>query len=322
MKCIALRSAALLVALGLGPGYGTGYIGISRADDPPAAKQPALKLTARAKIASIDSKTNQVKLRTEDDKPLLVTVDEQTKIRLNDREIAFKDLREGLEVAVVYQTVNGRNMASALNVASTLEPPPAQTESPSKGSVAVIRAPKQMKVTGVVSKVMQASNSFVLRQADGHEDTYYLENTATAADLQEGATLTVVYQVRNVVNSVGISSADGTTTAVPRTSETATQAEGGAVGAAGFTIFEGDFVRAVPEEGFVILKSREGKERKFFTQKSTTFMLNNKKAQLADFQAGSPVSVQFKSVNGRDTISNFSSMPRATPATPSTVRPR
>jgi Cu/Ag efflux protein CusF len=313
MKCTAWRSAALLAALGLG----TGYISISRADDPPAAKQPALKLTARAKIASIDPKTNQVKLRTEDDKPLLVTVDGQTKIRLNDREIAFGDLREGLEVAVVYQTVNGRNMASALNVASTLEPPPAEKESPSKGTVAVIRAPKQMKVTGIVAKVMQASNSFVLRQADGHEDTYYLENTASAADLQEGATVTVVYQVRNVVGSLGITSADGATSALPRTSET-----GAAVGAAGFTAFEGEFVRAVPEEGFVILKSREGKERKFFTQKNTNFMLNNKKAQLADFQTGSPVSVQFKSMNGRDTISNFSSMPTAAPAAPGKVRPR
>ena len=212
-------------------------------------------------------------------------------------------------------------MASALNLASTLEPPPAQTESPSKGTVAVIRAPKQMKVTGTVAKVMQASNSFVLRQADGHEDTYYLENTASAADLQEGAAVTVVYQVRNVVSSVGLTSADGVTTSAPRTSETATQ-DGAAVGAAGFTTFEGDFVRAVPEEGFVILKSRDGKERKFFTQKSSNFMLNNKKAQLSDFQAGSQVTVQFRSQNGRDMISNFSSMPTGTPAAPAKVRPR
>jgi len=72
-------------------------------------------------------------------------------------------------------------------------------------------------------------------------------------------------------------------------------------------------------EGLVILKSRDGKERKFFTQKSSTFMMNNKRAQLNDFQVGSPVSVRFKSVDGRDMISNFNSMPAAAPAR---VRPR
>jgi len=306
MNSFRLRSMVLLVVLGLW----VGYVPMSRADD------PALKLTTRAKIATIDSKTNQVKLRTEDDKPLTVIVDNQTKIRLNDREVRLADLREGLEVAIVYQAVNGKNMASALTVASTAEPPPPPTESPSKGTVAVIRAPKQMKVTGTVVKVLQASNSFLVRLSDGHEDMFYFDNTASAADLEEGASVTVVYQVRNVVSSVALTSADGTTTAAPRRSEVIPQDET----AAGFLSFEGDIVRVAPEEGFVILKSRDGKERKFFTHKSSTFMMNNKKAQLNDFQVGSPVSVRFKSVDGRDMISNFNSMPAA-PA-PAKVRPR
>ncbi len=78
MNSFRLRSMVVLVVLGL---WG-GYVPMSRADE------PALKLTTRAKIATIDPKTNQVKLRTEDDKPLTVIVDNQTKIRLNDREVA------------------------------------------------------------------------------------------------------------------------------------------------------------------------------------------------------------------------------------------
>jgi len=302
---LRLRLMVLLLALGLW----SGSAAISRADD------PALKLTTKAKIATIDSKTNQVKLRTEDDKPLTVIVDGQTKIRRNDREVRLADLREGLEVAVVYQTINGKNLASALTVQSVAEPPPPATESPSKGTVAVIRAPKQIKVTGTVIKVMQASNSFLMRFSDGHEDMFYFENTASAADMEEGATVTVVYQVRNVVSSVAITSTDGTTTAAPRLSEVI-QGET----AAGLTSFEGDIVRLAPEEGFVILKSRDGKERKFFTEKNTSFMMNNKKAQLNDFQVGSPVSVRFRPMDGRDMISNFSSMP--TTAAPAKVRPR
>ena len=137
--------------------------------------------------------------------------------------------------------------------------------------------------------------------------------------MQEGTTVTVVYQVRNVVSSVGITSADGVTTPAPRATETATPTD---TAAAGFLTFEGDIVRIAPEEGFVILKSRDGKERKFFTHKSSTFMMNNQKAQLSDFQSGSPVTVKFRSQNGRDVISNFSSMPTGTPATPAKVRPR
>ena len=311
MNSFRLRSMVLLAALGL---WG-GHLPMSRADE------PALKLTTRAKIATIDPQTNQVKLRTEEDKPLTVIVDNQTKIRVSDREVRLADLREGLEVAVVYQTINGKNMASALTVASTAEPPPPPTESPTKGTVAVIRAPKQTKITGTVVKVLQASNSFLVRMPDGHEDMFYFDNTASAADLEEGATVTVVYQVRNVVSSVALNSTDGTTTAAPRRSEVIPQEET----AAGFLNFEGDIVRVAPEEGFVILKSRDGKERRFFTQKSSTFMMDQKRAQLNDFQVGSPVSVRFKSVEGRDMISNFNSMP-ATPAppkpVPAKVRPR
>src|SRR5947208_2024214 len=128
MKSRRLRSVVLLVAFGL---WG-GYVPLSRADD-----EPALKLTARARIATTDPQTNQLKLRTQDDKPLTVIVDRQTKIRINDREIGFADLRGGQKVAVVYQAVNGKNVASALTVTSTVEAQP-PAEFPSKGAVAVI----------------------------------------------------------------------------------------------------------------------------------------------------------------------------------------
>src|SRR5437899_12457162 len=108
MNSFRLRSMVLLVVLGLW----VGYVPMSRADGPP------FKLTTRAKIATIDSQTNQVKLRTEDDKPLTVIVDHQTKIRLNDREVRLAALREGLAVAVVYQAVKGKTMTSTLTVAS------------------------------------------------------------------------------------------------------------------------------------------------------------------------------------------------------------
>ena len=311
MNFFRFRAMVLLVAFGL---WGC-YVPMSRADD-----EPALKLAARARIATIDPQTNQLKLRTQDDKPLTVLVDRQAKIRINDREIGFADLREGQEVAVVYQAVNGKNVASALTVKSTVETQP-PAELPPKGAVAVIRAPKQTKVTGTVVKVMQANNSFLVRLPDGHEDMFYLENTAAAADLEEGAAVTVVYEVRNVVSSVALTSADGTSTRVPRTSEGA--AQGGTAAAAGFLTFEGDVVRVAPEEGFVILKSKDGKERKFFTQKNSSFMLDKKKAQLSDLQSGSRASVTFKSVDGRDMISSFSSMPTApAPAAPAKVRPR
>jgi len=50
MNSFRLQSVVLLVALGL---WG-GYVPLSRADD-----EPALKLTARARIATIDPQTNR-----------------------------------------------------------------------------------------------------------------------------------------------------------------------------------------------------------------------------------------------------------------------
>jgi Cu/Ag efflux protein CusF len=281
-------------------GVGGGYLPMSQADE-----QAPLKLTTRARIVSIDPQTNLIKLRTEDDKPLAVLADNQTKIRLNDREIRLADVREGSVVTVVYQAVNEKNMASALTVNSSLETSSTQNP-PTGGTVVAIRAPKQMKVRGQIVKVLPASNEFVLRQADGHEDVFYLDNTTgAAADLQEGAEVTIVYQLKNMVSSVAGTSADGKTQILPRASETATP-EGAA---AGFSTFEGSFFQVSSEGNFVILKDKEGKERKFFTQKNSEFMMNKQKAKLSDFQPGSPVNVRFRSVNGQDTISNLSSMP-------------
>jgi hypothetical protein len=296
MNFFRLRAFVLAAIVGLW----VEYVPMARADE----KAP-LKLTTRARIVSIDPQTNLVKLRTEDDKPLAVVADAQTKIRLNDREIRLADVREGSVVTVVYQAVNEKNMASALTVNSSLETSSTQNP-PTGGTVVAIRAPKQMKVRGQIVKVLPASNEFVLRQADGHEDVFYLDNTTgAAADLQEGAEVTIVYQLKNMVSSVAGTSADGKTQILPRASETVTP-EGGA---AGFSTFEGSIFQVSLEGNFVILKDKEGKERKFFTQKDSEFMMNKQKAKLSDFQPGSPVNVRFRPVNGQDTISNLSSMP-------------
>jgi hypothetical protein len=305
MNFFRLRAFVLAVAIGF---WGT-YTPTSHADE-----QAPLKLTTKARIVTIDPQTNQIKLRTEDDKPLTVVADAQTKIRVNDREIRLGDVREGAVVTVVYQVVKGENMASALTVNSSLESSSTTSTTqnpPTGGTVVAIRAPKQMKVRGQIIKVLPASNQFVLRQADGHEDVFFLDNTTgAAADLQEGADVTVIYQLKNMVSSVAGTSADGKTTEVfPRASETtATEA-----GAAGFQTFEGSIFRVSPEGDFVILKNKEGKERKFFTHKSSEFMMNNQKAKLGDFQPGSSVNVRFRPMNGQDTISSLSSGP-VTPA--------
>jgi Cu/Ag efflux protein CusF len=295
-------------------GFLTVEAGLVRSDE-----QPGFKTLARAKIVAIDPENNQLTIRTQEDERLAVVIGNETKIRLNDRKIRFSELREGSEVAVVYEGRNGRNLASTLTVVSApQQAAPGQTPRPAEqaplpekpGTAVVIRAPKQLKVSGQVVKVMQASNSFILRFPDGHEDTFYFDNTASATDFQEGTDVTVVYQVRNVVNSIALGG-QGITAPAPRDAEAATTAEGGATAAAGFESFSGDIVRVAPEEGLVIFRGRDGKERRFFTQKETAFMLNNKKAKLGDFQTGSPVSLNFKSVDGRDMIHTLSSSPAA-----------
>jgi Cu/Ag efflux protein CusF len=304
---------AVLVASTLSAGAG-----LVRSDE-----QPGFKTLARAKIVAIDPENNQLTIRTQEDERLAVVIGNETKIRLNDRKIRFSELREGSEVAVVYEGRNGRNLASTLTVVSApQQAAPGQTPRPAEqaplpekpGTAVVIRAPKQQKVSGQVVKVMQASNSFILRFPDGHEDTFYFDNTASATDFQEGTDVTVVYQVRNVVNSIALGGQGITAPAPPRATEVAPATEGavgGATAATGFETFNGDIVRVAPEEGLVVLRGRDGKERRFFTQKDTAFMLNNKKAKLGDFQTGSPVSLNFKSVDGRDMIHTLSSSPAA-----------
>jgi Cu/Ag efflux protein CusF len=228
----------------------------------------------------------------------------------------LSDLQVGSEVAIVYQEVGSKNMLSALTVVSTSkEAAPAATaqESPSKGSVGVIRAPKQITVKGTITKVMPANNEFLLTMPDEHEEVLYLDpKDGSVADLQEGADVTVVYQVRNMVVSVSGARAGA------RAPATATSA-GATV--EGFTTLEGTLFRSWPEENFFILKTPRGQEV-MFVNNSTRFRFGNKTMTMKELKPGTPISVQFQPTNGQNLVSTIRPAQAAKPTAPVKKTPK
>jgi Cu/Ag efflux protein CusF len=274
------------------------------------------KLEVKAWISQINPETKQITLRTKEDKKLVVFADGQTKLRLNDREVRLSDLQVGSEVAIVYQEVGRKNMLSALTVVSTSkEAAPAGTaqESPSKGSVGVIRAPKQITVKGTITKVMPANNEFLLTMPDEHEEVLYLDpKDGSVADLQEGADVTVVYQVRNMVVSVSGARAGSRAPATATTPGATVE---------GFTTLEGTLFRSWPAENFFILKTPEG-QHVMFVDNSTRFRLDNKTTTLKELKAGTPISVQFKPTNGQNLVSTIRPAQAAKPTAPVKKTPK
>jgi Cu/Ag efflux protein CusF len=267
------------------------------------------KLDAKARIVQINPETRQLILRTKADQKLVVFADEQTKLRLNDRLVRLADLKEGSEVAIVYQAVGGKNMLSALTVASSPQEGATVQESPSRGTVGVIRAPKESTIKGVITKVMPANNEFIVKMSNGHEEVLYLENkNGSVADLEEGAEVTVTYQMRNLVVSVA-----GSQTKVPKRATPAVATES----AAGFSTMEGTIFNAFPNDNFFILKTPRG-HHLMFINNSTRMQLNNKKMTLKELTVGTPISVRFQSMNGQNMVSSISAAqaPKATGKSP------
>jgi hypothetical protein len=267
------------------------------------------KLQVKAKIVQVDPETQQIILRTKDDKKLVVFADDQSKLRLNDRLVKLTDLQVGAEVAIVYQEVGSKNMLSALTVASSpKESAPGGTaqETPSKGAVAAIRAPKEITIKGTITKVMPANNEFIVTMPDGHEEVLYLESkNGSVADLEEGAEVTVAYQLRNLVVSVS-----GTRAAA----RVPTEATPTVSSASGFSTVEGSIFQTWPAENFFILKTPRG-HHLMFMDNATRMQFNNKNMSLKDLRTGTPVSVQFKTMNGQNMVSTMSAAQAAPKAT-------
>jgi hypothetical protein len=252
------------------------------------------KLQVKAKIVQVDPETQQIILRTKDDKKLVVKL---------------TDLQVGAEVAIVYQEVGSKNMLSALTVASSpKESAPGGTaqETPSKGAVAAIRAPKEITIKGTITKVMPANNEFIVTMPDGHEEVLYLESkNGSVADLEEGAEVTVAYQLRNLVVSVS-----GTRAAA----RVPTEATPTVSSASGFSTVEGSIFQTWLAENFFILKTPRG-HHLMFMDNATRMQFNNKNMSLKDLRTGTPVSVQFKTMNGQNMVSTMSAAQAAPKAT-------
>jgi hypothetical protein len=74
---------------------------------------PAIGAEAKGKIKSVNAEKNEFVL-TADGKDIKCEMKEDAKIRLNDKEGRFRDLKAGDEVAITYQVQGERNLVSEI----------------------------------------------------------------------------------------------------------------------------------------------------------------------------------------------------------------
>ena len=79
-------------------------------EQPGAAKT----MTVRGKVAKVQADTNQFTLRTADGKELMLHLADKAKIRLNNQDAQFRDLREGMDVTITYETRGGKHYVTSI----------------------------------------------------------------------------------------------------------------------------------------------------------------------------------------------------------------
>jgi len=170
-------------------------------------------------------------------------------------------------------------------------------------------APTQVGTTiqGQIIK-MQAPDQFVVRTLDNKEyilytnpQTRYLLNNKAAqyGDLRVGSNVTTVYGVRdnrNYVNTVTI----GQAVPAPAPQPVPVPAQPAPVQPAPGqpTIVEGTVVRIVGQDQ-VILKTADNKEVTVYVMPQTKYLINEQPVQFSEFQAGTPVRVEYDAVGQR-----------------------
>jgi Cu/Ag efflux protein CusF len=73
---------------------------------------PVLAEEVKGKIKSVDADKNQFVLTDKDGKDLTFKMDDNAKIRLNDKDSKLNDLKEGDEITVTYEKKGDRMIAS------------------------------------------------------------------------------------------------------------------------------------------------------------------------------------------------------------------
>ncbi len=73
---------------------------------------PVLAEEVKGKIKSVDADKNQFVLTDKDAKDLTFKMDDNAKIRLNDKDSKLNDLKEGDEITVTYEKKGDRMIAS------------------------------------------------------------------------------------------------------------------------------------------------------------------------------------------------------------------
>jgi hypothetical protein len=75
---------------------------------------PALAAEVKGKIKSINADKNEFVLTDSDDKDMTFQVDDEGKVRLNDKDSKLQDLKRGDEVTVVYEKKGDKLMAKEI----------------------------------------------------------------------------------------------------------------------------------------------------------------------------------------------------------------
>jgi len=235
---------------------------------PQVRREAARGTTLRGRVIRVDAGNNQFMLRTTDGKEVALYADPQATYRFNDRVARFADLRDNMEVSVIYDTRDQRNYVSSVTTV-TETAPAAPAASP---------APAADEVRGRISAVQSNPNHLILKTTDGKEMIVYLDDTHDVRvrfEMRDGKRFLTTLSAAAVVEN-----RQPAETVPPATP------------AAGTTV-EGTVVKVVGTDNQFILRTAEGRELTFYSAPEAVYRFEDRDARFADLREGVPITVTY-----------------------------
>jgi len=243
---------------------------------PQARRDAAHGTNLRGRVVRVDAANNQFMLRTTDGKEVAFYTTPEAIFRFNDRVVRFADLRDNMDVSVVYDTRDQRNYVSS--VTTVTETAPAAPAAPT--------APANAEVRGRISAVQSNPNHLILKTTDGKEMIVYLDDTRD---------ITVRFEMRDGkrfltgLSAAGVVENNRTTETVP-----AAPANG--------TTVEGTVIKVVGADNQFILRTPEGREVTFYSAPEAVYRFEDRDARFADLREGVPVTVTYDTRDKRNVV--------------------
>jgi Cu/Ag efflux protein CusF len=243
----------------------------------------------RGTITQLQPGTNQFILRTVDGRTVPLFLGDRTVLRRGNQVIRFADLREGMEVRVLYDVVNQRNVISSLTVGAGAD------------------VPGQAVVT--VTPVEGQANRFLVRTADNRELILQVGHDVRLIDPKDGTEVIVTFDIRgskNVVVALGGTRAPGAGATDP--GDKPPPAKGVTVVGAGQPV-KGTITKVQADAGLVTFRRADGREFLLHVPEGAEIRIDDKDIPLSALKEGKEVIVIYDIKEGKNVVSSIKSVP-------------